>query len=105
MYRSGVAQWKRCIWLHTSPCTSRRTKNTPHRFTISILIFQKELKSVFAEAKVFTTDANPDYASACRISDGYFKMQRVTEPNYIDDLLQLAIKNDVKIIRLIKIKS
>ncbi len=63
-----------------------------------VRFFQKELKSVFAEAKVFTTDANPDYASACRISDGYFKMQRVTEPNYIDDLLQLAIKNDVKII-------
>lgn len=63
-----------------------------------VRFFQKELKSVFAEAKVFTTDANPDYASACRISDGYFKMQRVTEPNYINDLLQLAIENGVKII-------
>lgn len=63
-----------------------------------VRFFQKELKIVFAEAKVFTTDANPDYASACRISDGYFKMQRVTEPNYIDDLLQLAIENGVKII-------
>ena len=48
--------------------------------------FQKELKSVFENAKVFTVDLNPILAPACHISDGYFQVPRVTDDNYISCL-------------------
>lgn len=63
-----------------------------------VRFFQAELRKFFPEAKVFTTDANPEYASACRISDGFFKVPRVSDPNYIQDLLKIALDNDVKLI-------
>nr|WP_315212122.1 ATP-grasp domain-containing protein [uncultured Flavobacterium sp.] len=60
--------------------------------------FKIELKAIFSDAKVFTTDANPEYSSACRISDGYFKVVRVTKSNYIEELLKLVLANNIKII-------
>jgi carbamoyl-phosphate synthase large subunit len=63
-----------------------------------VRFFQKELKQFFYDAKVFTTDANPDYAAACRISDGAFKVKRVSEPNYIEELIDLALANGIKMI-------
>lgn len=63
-----------------------------------VRFFQKELKKVFPNAKVFTTDANPDYSSACRVSDGYFSVSRVTAPNYIEELLKLVLDNNIKLI-------
>lgn len=60
--------------------------------------FKIELKAIFSDAKVFTTDANPEYSSACRVSDGYFEVVRVTESNYIEELLKLVLANNIKII-------
>lgn len=60
--------------------------------------FKIELNAIFPNAKVFTTDANPDYSSACIISDGYFKVAKVTDSNYIDELLQLVLANAIKLI-------
>ena len=39
-----------------------------------VRFFQKELKSFFTDAKVFTTDLNPNYAAACQISDGFLNL-------------------------------
>ncbi len=55
-----------------------------------VRFFQKELKRFFPEAKVFTTDLNPDFSAACAVSDKAFAISRVTDPNYIDQLLTLA---------------
>ena len=63
-----------------------------------VRFFKKELNLVFPFAKVFTTDANPECSAACRVSDGYFLMPRVTDPDYIGDLLKLALDNDIKLI-------
>ena len=54
-----------------------------------VRFFQKELKKIYPEAKVFTTDANPEYAAACQVSDAAFATRRVTETAYIQELLDL----------------
>ena len=60
--------------------------------------FQFELKKIFPESKVFTTDLNPTLAPACHISDGYFQVPKVTAENYIDDLIKVCINNDINLI-------
>ncbi len=63
-----------------------------------VRFFKKELNQVFPEAKVFTSDANPEFAAACIVSDGYFKVPRVVEKNYIETLLDKAIEYKIKVI-------
>lgn len=63
-----------------------------------VRFFKTELVKFFPEAKVFTTDMNPEYSSACRVSDQFFKVPRVSDQNYINELLQISISNDVRII-------
>lgn len=60
--------------------------------------FQFELKKIFPQSKVFTTDLNPSLAPACHISDGYFQVPRVTAESYIDDLIKICINNDINLI-------
>lgn len=60
--------------------------------------FQKELKSVFPGAKVLTVDMNPEMSPACRISDGFFKVKRVTDTHYIPELLALCEREDIGMI-------
>lgn len=60
--------------------------------------FQKELKQIFPTSSIFTTDANPEWSSACRISDKYFTLPKVDDPNYIKELLSICIQNNVKVI-------
>ena len=60
--------------------------------------FQKELKEEFIKGKVFTTDMNPTYSSACQVSDGFFKVSRVTEPCYIEELISICVENNIKMI-------
>ena len=54
--------------------------------------FQKELKTAYPGKKVFTTDMFPELSAACNVSDGYFKVQRVTDPDYIEQLIELCRK-------------
>lgn len=63
-----------------------------------VRFFQDELRKVSPGSKVIASDANPELSSACRIADDYFKVPRVTEPGYLQDLLRLALENDVKLI-------
>ena len=60
--------------------------------------FQKELKKMFPGSKVYTVDFNPVLAPACHISDGYKKIGRVTDENYITDLLQICKDWNIKLI-------
>lgn len=60
--------------------------------------FQKELKSLYPESKVFTVDMQPELSAACNVSDQYFKVDRVTAPNYIQDLLQLCKVQNIRMI-------
>jgi carbamoyl-phosphate synthase large subunit len=52
--------------------------------------FQKELKNLYPQGKVFTTDMHPHFSAACNVSDHYFQVKRVTDPTYIDELIALC---------------
>jgi carbamoyl-phosphate synthase large subunit len=60
--------------------------------------FQDTLRHFFAEAKVYSTDMNPEYAPAAYISDGCFKVSRVTDSQYIDQLKMICIDNKIGMI-------
>ncbi len=60
--------------------------------------FQHEIKCQFQEAKVFTTDMKPEWSSACRVSDGFFTLPRVTDPEYINILFDLCVVNSVGLV-------
>jgi len=60
--------------------------------------FQKELKAIFPEAKVYTVDMNPVMSPACHISDGYRSVKRVSDPNYIGSVIKICKELQVKII-------
>lgn len=60
--------------------------------------FQETLKRFFPDGKVFTTDMNPRLAPAAYVSDGCFEVLRVTDLEYIPQLLQLCKENEVGMI-------
>ncbi|MFK8265427.1 ATP-grasp domain-containing protein [Capnocytophaga cynodegmi] len=60
--------------------------------------FQKEIKHLSPENKVYTVDLNPSLAPACVISDGYKKTCSVTAPDYIENLLNICQLWNIKII-------
>ena len=60
--------------------------------------FQKEIKKYESDAKVYTVDLNPILAPACHISDGYRTVKRVTDPNYISELLAICKELAIKLI-------
>ncbi|MFT3795412.1 ATP-grasp domain-containing protein [Flavobacterium sp.] len=63
-----------------------------------VRFFQEELRNVFPTAKVIASDANPEYSSACMIADDFFRVPRVSHPDYIQDLLRLALNYDIRLI-------
>ncbi len=60
--------------------------------------FKRNLKVYFPESEVMTTDMNPEMAPACIISDRSFKVPRVDDKDYIIILLNLCMKNGVRIV-------
>jgi len=63
-----------------------------------IKAFQTEIKELNKANKVYTVDLNPILAPACHISDGYRTVKRVTDSNYISELLQICKELEIKII-------
>lgn len=57
--------------------------------------FQETLNRFFPGAKIYTTDMNPRLAPAAYISDGCFEVLRVTDSQYIPQLLQLCKDNGI----------
>ena len=60
--------------------------------------FKETLVRFYAEAKVFTTDMNAELAPAAYVSDGCFEVLRVTDENYISQLLDICKKNEIGMI-------
>ena len=60
--------------------------------------FQETLNRFYPGAKVFATDMNPRLAPAAYVSDGCFEVLRVTDPQYIPQLLQLCKDNAIGMI-------
>ncbi len=61
-------------------------------------IFRKTLKKYNKNGKVYTTDMNPFLSSACHISDGYFKVPKVTDRDYLKILKEICIENNISIV-------
>ena len=60
--------------------------------------FQKELKIIYPQSKVSTTDMNPHLSAACNVSDSFFKVNRVTDSGYIPELLGICKNEGIKMI-------
>lgn len=60
--------------------------------------FQKELKKIYPQGKVFASDANPELSGACHIADGYFKVPLVTDPDYPDALIRQSVERGIQLI-------
>lgn len=60
--------------------------------------FQEELKSRSREAKVLTVDLNPSLAPACHVADGYFSVPRVSDKDYIPQLLNICLENNIQLV-------
>lgn len=60
--------------------------------------FQHELRNRYPDAKVFTVDMQPQLSPACNISDKYFTVKRVTDPQYIPELLELCRRENIRMI-------
>jgi carbamoyl-phosphate synthase large subunit len=60
--------------------------------------FQDTLKEFNPNGKVYTTDMNPDLSSACHISDGYLKVPRVTDKEYINILKRYCISKNISMV-------
>lgn len=61
-------------------------------------LFKKELTESFPDAKVYTTDMNPELAPAGYVSDRCFQVPRVTDSTYLDLLIHLCLENQVGLI-------
>lgn len=60
--------------------------------------FQETLKRFFPDAKVYTTDMNPQMAPAAYVSDGCFDVPRCTSEDYIESLLTICLGNNIGMI-------
>jgi carbamoyl-phosphate synthase large subunit len=61
-----------------------------------VKFFKKEAEK--HNLKIFCSDMEPELSSACNIADKNFKVSRVSDSNYIEELLQICNENNVKVI-------
>lgn len=61
--------------------------------------FQESLiKRSMKDSKVLTVDLSPSTSPACLLSDGHIDIGRFADPAYPQQLLDICIKNDVKLV-------
>jgi len=60
--------------------------------------FQATFKKYDKANKVYSCDLNPKFSSACYVSDGFFKVPRVTNKKYISTLKEICKEKNISII-------
>lgn len=60
--------------------------------------FQKELKELVPDGKVYASDSEPETSAACLVADGYVKVPLLDSPDYIDRLLQFCIQLNISMV-------
>ena len=65
---------------------------------VLVQIFQKTLRELGLDAKVFTTDMKPEMAPAGIVSDECLPVSRCTADSYIDELLTICREHNVGVI-------
>ena len=65
---------------------------------VLVQIFQRTVKELGQESKVYTADMKPEMAPACFVSDDYFKVPPCTSEDYIEELLRICKANNIGVI-------
>lgn len=66
---------------------------------VSLLrFFRKELKALFPAGQVFAADLKPQLSAACQTADAYFEMLPVLHPAYPDQLLDICLQFDIRMV-------
>lgn len=60
--------------------------------------FKKELNKFFPEGKIYTVDMKPELSSACRISDGFFSVPKVTDSRYCNVITDICNRNNIQLL-------
>lgn len=60
--------------------------------------FIYEIKKRDFTVKLFAVDSNPSHSAGCQIADEYFKAPKVADPNYIQFLFDLCLRNKVGLV-------
>ena len=60
--------------------------------------FQKEIKKIYPEAKVYASDSNPELSAACQIADGFLKVPLLNEPQYLEELIDFCKSCKIRLI-------
>ena len=68
------------------------------RRVMLVKAFKSELKKYNSNSKVYTVDSNPEWSSACRMSDGFFNIPEVNSINYINILLNICLEKKISIL-------
>ncbi|UOB17071.1 ATP-grasp domain-containing protein [Abyssalbus ytuae] len=63
-----------------------------------VKFFQKEIKAVRPESKVFVADLNPHLSAAAQISDGAFKVPPVNSSGYLSKITEICKTNNISLI-------
>ena len=65
---------------------------------VLVQIFQRTLKELGLEAKVFATDKNPELAPACYVADESFKVPCCGDEHYLVEMLNLCQEKEIGVI-------
>lgn len=57
--------------------------------------FKKELQKKYPDSKVITVDLRPELSPACQVADSFYQICRVTNENYIRELLEICRKENI----------
>lgn len=60
--------------------------------------FKEEAKKISPESKILTAEANPEWSTAFRVSDGFFRLPRIKDKNYIESLLENCLQKNISVI-------
>lgn len=60
--------------------------------------FINELRKLDFNARVYAADMNPVESSACHVAAGFFKVPRLSHPDYFDELERICLENDIRLV-------
>lgn len=63
-----------------------------------IRAFQKEIKKLVPDGKVFAADADPEASAACHVADGHIKVPYLDQIDYIEKLIEYCIQKEITLI-------
>jgi carbamoyl-phosphate synthase large subunit len=65
---------------------------------VLVTLFQRELRLLFPQGKVFGGDLNPSLSSACHLADGSFTLPPVTSSAYVAEVLNICLRHDIGLV-------